>query len=217
MKRFVRSIKLVGLGLCLLAAVAWAGAADDFQSGNRAALDGDYPTALDRYTRAIDSGELSGRNLAAAYYGRAEAWLASREPGRADEDFSRATEIDPADAEAWLGRGKARAAGGETRQAIGDFERAIDLAPDDPEAFIRRGDARFALKDDAGAIDDYDRALKLDPGRAVVHYNRGLAWASKGDLHLALADAREALRLDPENLAYQDRVKRLEAMVLKKK
>ena len=218
MKRLRRLQALTaGLALCLLAAGAWAGAADDFQDGNLAAGRGDYPTAARFYSRAIASGELSGRNLAAAHYSRGSAWLSCGQPEQARADFTRVIEIVPSDAEAYLGRGRARHDLGDPAGAVEDFDRAAELAPRDPAAYANRGRARYDLGDDAGAIEDFDRALEIRPGDATVLYNRGLAWTSRGDPHLALADAREALRLDPANPVYRARVKKLERMVLKKR
>src|SRR5712692_2915614 len=81
--------------------------------------------AIDNCTRAIKSGELSPRNLAAAYYNRAVWWSRKRAPDRALADLDESIRVDPERAHSFFTRGILRVAKGNDAGGLADFNETI--------------------------------------------------------------------------------------------
>lgn len=77
------------------------------------------------------------------------------------QDYNRAIELKPNDAEAYYNRGWAKYSLGDKQGAIADYTQAIKLKPDYADAYYYRGDAKYILKDKQGAIADYQKAADL--------------------------------------------------------
>ena len=84
------------------------------------------------------------------------------------QDFSRAVELEPDDAESHLERGITRAGLGDYRSAVADFSRAIELEPTDTQSHFHRGICRAELGEYLGAIDDFEQAAELDPSHPTA-------------------------------------------------
>ena len=122
------------------------------------------------------------------------------------QDYTKAIELNPKDAEAYYNRGTAKAELKDYKGARQDYTKAIKLNPKDFEAYTNRGVAKFELKKDyRGAIQDYTKAIELNPKDAEAYYNRGLTKITSGqkdsgclDLskagELGLAGAYEAIK-----------------------
>ena len=89
--------------------------------------------------------------------------FATVDPKSQVDAFTRAIELDAADADALAGRGRAYAQLGDYRRAVADLGAALAHAPDTPSWYAERGMVRLLLGDDAGAAADFDRCRKLDP------------------------------------------------------
>ncbi len=112
-------------------------------------------------------------------------------------DFTRALELDPANAETWCWRAQLRGTTRDPEGALADYGEAIARDPKMVLAWRLRGGTRGLLGDAAGAESDFTRAIELD-GRVVTDYeNRGVARMGRGDKAGALADANQAIELDP--------------------
>ena len=131
---------------------------------------------------------------------RGKRYLEIEQYRRAIQDFDRAIELDPKDAEAFDGRGRAHVAQGENEAAIADYDKAIALKPDPAEAHFGRGIAGFLAGRFEAASADLATSAAARPGGAVdptlplwlflAHARAGAADAG------ALARAADAL--DPE-------------------
>jgi tetratricopeptide (TPR) repeat protein len=77
--------------------------------------------------------------------------------------FDRATQLDPANANAWLNLGMTLSILDRESEALPAFERAIMLDPTDLTAWVFKGMALSGLDRGAEAMAVIDRALALDP------------------------------------------------------
>ena len=197
-----RTIRL--LMAVLLAAgmscLAYADALDLLKAGLAARRQGDFAAAADFYTRAIDTGGLSGKDLAAVLTSRGVAYDMVGQTDRAIDDFTAAIRLNPNHSDAYVHRGLAWAKKRDFNRAIADFSDAI---PRDPSgAFLAlndRGNAYEAVGEYDRAIEDYGRAIQLNPGYAAAYYNRADVYYAKLDFDRAVEDYSEAIRLEPDS------------------
>jgi len=134
---------------------------------------------------------------AAAYFARGRTLYEQGEYDQAIEQFTKAIQIDPKDAQAHYQRGLSFVAQNEYEDAIVDYNNALQLNPKFHLAYYHRGIAHQLLGQHDKAIADYTRTLKLEPRMAVAYRHRGQALQAKGDSARAQADFEEAARLDP--------------------
>jgi tetratricopeptide (TPR) repeat protein len=116
---------------------------------------------------------------------------------QAEELWTLAIEIYPANPAAWSNRGNARVSQFRLQEAIADFDQAIELVPDLPDPYINRGTAWEGLGEWEQAIADYDRAIALNPKDPVAYNNRGNALGSIEDWQGALTNFTIAKDLAP--------------------
>jgi len=124
------------------------------------------------------------------------------------EQYTRAIQRHPRDAECYQERALALLELGHTQEALSDAECAVRLAPEETPGYHARGVARLANSDFRGAADDFDRVIQDESqersagGRlADAYYRRGLAFAAMGELRRAIddfADARHRAPMWPE-------------------
>ncbi len=116
----------------------------------------------------------------------------------AEEDYSRALEIDPNDEEIWLGRGLAREKLKNYQGAFSDYTKAIDLREDFFRAWINRGNVLFKLERYGDAIDDFNVALIYQSNYTPAIYNRAMAKAKMKNKTGACDDLKLAESLGME-------------------
>lgn len=163
-------VLLAGLGL-----PARADPLDDLRAGNGAYERGEYQAAVDAYTLAIISGELSVEALAVTFNNRGVAYGELGDFDRAILDYTEALGLRPDDATATrnlrvghLRRGIARAERGASSEAMTDLTKAIELDPSHYMAYLRRGELRLDQGESAAALIDLERAAALSPDDANV-------------------------------------------------
>ena len=116
----------------------------------------------------------------------------------AEEDYSRALEIDPRDEEIWLGRGLAREKLKNYEGAFSDYTKAIDLRNDFFRAWINRGNVLFKLERYSDAIDDFNVALIYQSNYTPAIFNRAMAKAKMKNKKGACEDLKLAESLGME-------------------
>jgi tetratricopeptide (TPR) repeat protein len=127
-------------------------------------------------------------------------------PDDAINDFNRAIELDPENADAYCNRGYAKSSKGDLDGAILDYSQALEIDPKNAWAYGNRGLARGDKGDFDGAIADDNQALSLRPNWPQVYNNRGREQARKGNLDEAISDYNQAITLNPEDaIAYENR------------
>jgi tetratricopeptide (TPR) repeat protein len=130
------------------------------------------------------------------------AGRASFELGLEDavDHLTRATTIEPDDAETWHDLAVALVNEGRLADASEAFHRAVTLRPDDARALVDLGHTAYALGDSKQAVDHLRQAAEQDPHnlaavRALVEIYR-----REGRLGEALEVAEQAMRLDTEGI-----------------
>ena len=175
-------------------------------SSARADTDSDWKTcrteiadrgAAEACTSLIESGNVTGADLAEAYYHRGQTYYYLSQTARAIEDYNQAIALNPNDASVFFFRGVAYSEMGKYALAIKDYDKAIKLRPDFDTYFNNRGMAYAHMGQSARAIKDFDRAIALDPRDATAWYNRGVEKINNGDEAGGRADIAKAKELDP--------------------
>jgi tetratricopeptide (TPR) repeat protein len=173
-----------------------------------AARNGDYATALDLYTRALDSGELNQTMTISALNGRGLVYYRLRQWAQAIEDFTLALGLKPDNATTLRNRCFTFIEMREWGYAIDDCRASADLTPNDPQGadtlgyvYLRQG--RY---DDAIAF--FNGALALDPNYGPAYMHRGMAYSSLGDRYRGRDDLLKAQSLMPGNKEVEAQLRR---------
>ncbi len=116
---------------------------------------------------------------AAAYSRRGAAFLGRRDFQHAIADFTRASEMNPNEAEYWYLRGMAHWQNQQPIPALSDFDRTLELNSNYLAARISRAQMRLGHKDIADAVADLDAAdrvaAKQDDARFMLAHLYGQA------------------------------------------
>jgi len=167
---------------------------DYYTQGNEAFMRGNFNSAIENYTQAINIKP----KLAPLYYNRARAYFEISETDKALEDCTRAIQRDSKLAEAYGLLGVIYNFNGQYDKAIDNYSRALQLKPSLKENYTNRGNAYCYKGEYDLAIEDYNRRLAIDPREAIVLYDRGNAYAKKEEYDKALQDIDLAIELYPE-------------------
>lgn len=181
----------------LVAAVARAQPGTDAEQCK--AITNNPDLAIKHCTAAIDSGKLSGRDLALAHFYRGVEWMNKADHDRAIADYTAAIGIDPKFPDAYHNRGTAWADKGEPDRAIADFDAALHLNPQDAGVFHSRAVEWTVKGDYARAIADYDTALRLDPKATTVHFARARTLFYAAEYGRAIDDFEKAHKFEPSD------------------
>jgi TPR repeat/Tetratricopeptide repeat len=111
------------------------------------------------------------------------------------EDYNKALDINPQDAEAYYNRGNAKYNQGDLETAIEDYNKAIDINPKYANAYNNRGDAKSKQGDLDSAIEDYNKAIDINPTFPEAFCNIGWCRLHCRDSDDALVQFRKALEL----------------------
>ncbi len=167
--RFCKGLLLSFVAIVAFAIVAAlkpipAGAQTEQQKNRCISKDGATPDLqIGGCTAAIQSGKISGKNLAVAFYNRGNAYNSKKDYDRAIADYDQAIRIDP-QARRFSNRGLVYYKKKDFDRAISDCDQAIRLDPKHAPAFYNRGLAKQAKGDAAGGDADIARARQLQPG-----------------------------------------------------
>lgn len=208
------------LALCFLSAASWASASAPSALGraDQGALafrDRDFDRAIEEFTAAILSNQLTDEQLAVTYHHRGVTYHNNGDAGRAALDYSMALAKGlPRDKfhRALNNRGLVYDALGDRDAALGDFARAIAAQPDYAEAYANRCNVLRKKKEYAQAVGDCERAVRLNhPRPAQPIMSIGLALEAMGRERDAMAYFRRALELEPEYAEARDKLAALSA------
>jgi len=160
----------------------------------------DYTGAIEALTEHVEGAapELKA-DLALAHYRRGMAHGENGEHASAADDYSKALELGPGNAQAHYRRGVSFARTGEHERAVGDFDKALELdLKHDPiltQVHYDRGAAYGELGKHDKAIADFTKAAEQKSDDARIYKGRGAAYAAKGQHDEAIADFTKAIGL----------------------
>lgn len=196
----VRAFAILFL-LFVTAADVFADGAADADAGAARLEAKDPRTAVDLFTRAIQSKQLSQEKLALTYHRRGMAFYMQGEAGRAILDYTIALWHDDLPREfryrTLNNRGLAFEVLNKQEAALKDYGLSIRLNPNYAEAYANRGNLRRKFNQNAEAVQDYDMALRSGHSRPqYVFLWQGMALEGLGKRREAADALRRALQID---------------------
>lgn len=129
------------------------------------------------------------------------AWLAGREPERANAVLTTAIALAPDQADLYVYRAAVLASAANYWEAIDDLNKAIDLQPRYGVAFAFRAAAYRYVDSMSLAEEDAEQAVRLAPGLPEAWLERGIVRRLKGDAKGARGDWLQVLVLDADGPA----------------
>jgi tetratricopeptide (TPR) repeat protein len=126
--------------------------------------------------------------LCQAYHARGRQYVACGEWDKALQDYNRAHELQPNNAEILAERGLAWWKKGDLDKALEDYDAALDIKDDLEQTLNNRGMVWQKKGDLKRALEDYNAALKLNENFRAALGNRGYVLLALGDLNGALRD-----------------------------
>jgi tetratricopeptide (TPR) repeat protein len=179
---------------------------------SEAADNNDEDKAIELYTKAIHSNELSNENLSEAYYARGINRFLKGDHDRAIADFNKGIELNPQNSNNYFGRGITWHEKGEYNRAISDFKKGIELNPENADNYTGCGLAWHSKGNYDLAIVYFTKGIDLRPKDADNYFGRGTAWLEKGDYSRAIADFNKAIELGfSHDFIYKIRTETVEA------
>ena len=160
--RYAALLLMVGLALAP-AAPATADARADFDAATDAFKKGKREEALALVTKAIDSKEASGRDLADMHYFRAELFSGAGKLDESVADYAKTIEIMPDYAPAYHDRAVVYSQQKKYAEALDDLARAEFLIPQSPLPFFNRGRVYELMGKRNEAIQEYRKARARAP------------------------------------------------------
>ena len=116
----------------------------------------------------------------------------------AEENFRRALDINPQDADAHNNLGVILKAQNRTGEAFESYQRATLSNPNHADALVNLGN----LVKDTGHVDDaltyYAKAQRINPGDATIYYNIAGTLQEKGEVEESVRHYLRALELAPD-------------------
>lgn len=162
MKKIMLLIFLFLSLMVFITSSGWADAVDDLNAGIEASEWGDFDKAISLYTKAIDSGGLSQKNLSIVYYYRGNAWDAKGDYDKAIADYTKAIEINPQDAITYNDRAYCWGQKGDYDKAFSDVNKAIEIDPQYDTAWYNRACIYSIRGEKDQALSDLKRAITLN-------------------------------------------------------
>ncbi|PIO48766.1 MAG: hypothetical protein CMR00_02545 [[Chlorobium] sp. 445] len=161
-----------------------------------------YSAALIDFNKAINKDSTYWR----AYWGRAYTqWIYLQDTTAAMQDYAKAIELAPNEAELYYYRGLLRHEMAQYARANVDFTRAILLNANNADYFFQRGRSRLAIEEFAAAIEDFSEVLKQVAESSSAYFYRGYAKLSLDKWLDAVEDFTASLSLAETAEAYYHR------------
>ena len=219
------SALLVLISLSLLAEAQPSAAVNLYNRANKEAAKGDLKTAIETYTRALESNNLARNrsNPTTPFETRSEirpndaftadlytnCAIARIKIGDFDEalvDLDIAIRTNPGLISAYLARGVALRQVGRLEEALSDLNRVIAAKSDLAEAYNDRADVFLDMGKVSDAMVDLRHVLPMRPRFPGTHYQLGYAELAQRDYGAAISNFNKAMELDPKmSGAYEGR------------
>jgi tetratricopeptide (TPR) repeat protein len=167
-----------------------------FESGNRYFDEGKFSTAIIEYRNAVDIDATFG----AARKRLADAYAKTGDLPHALEEYVRAADLLPEDAEVQITAGAYLLGARRAEDALARADAALKLRPNDVQAQLLRGNALAGLSSFDEALKAIEGAIKLDPSRASSYTNLGLIELRSGRSDQAESAFKRAVALAPKTV-----------------
>lgn len=153
---------------------------------------------LDRALAHYRDSERSPSTQAQAHIGMAKVYVAQGKPALAIEEFGRALELSPGDADVYAQIGYQQYAGGDIAHALESYRKVVALRPEAADGWSTLGALYLEAGDSAAAAKALERAVAIKPAAASLT-NLGLVKYQQGDYAAAIALRRRAAVLSPQD------------------
>ncbi len=194
------------LALPLMTSAADSAAITKLNAAITAAKNGDNAQALTLLSDAISSGDLSGEDLAVAYYDRGMIYRAQNDNAMALADSDMAIKLNPKYGDAYNLRVGIHMANGESDKAIEDMTALLAFDPQNPVAHANLASAyngralkSFSAGQKDKAIVDLGEAIRLNPETKAYYANRANIYLSTGRYDLAVGDFDVVIKTTPDD------------------
>lgn len=117
----------------------------------------------------------------------------------AEEQYSKAIEIDPKPSLYWYNRANSRARLNMQNDACNDYNKAIKIDNTNSDYYFNRGTTKYFLKDFTGAKTDMLAAIKLNSKNGSYYLNKSNIEIALGNITSAIDDISTAIKLDVNN------------------
>lgn len=171
----------------------------------------DYDRAIALYSRAIDSGKLSGRHLPDAHHNRGRSYHALGQYDKSIADYGRIIELNPYFAQVYVSRGHAYRAQGRLDLAIKDYGQVVELAPQKPDGYLFRAEAYIEQGNHDEALADQSKLVEMAPEDSFARAARCATLEIMSRIKEAVVECRRALAIDPGNVGATETLKRIGA------
>ncbi len=131
---------------------------------------------IDKYTKAINSGKLAGKDLASAYCERSDGYDSLDKTADAMRDVNEAVKLAPDNAHMFSCRGEVYFRRGEFDKSIADYSTAIGLDASDAEFFRGRGVSAYYAGRLDSAAEDFAKAADIAEKEPRAYIDLWFAW-----------------------------------------
>lgn len=154
-----------------------------------------YDVAIEWCNRAIRFNS----KYADAYYNRANAKSEMFEFKNAREDYNKAIELKPNNAEYYFARGNNST---YCSQSLEDFNVAINLNSKKPKYYVNRAKSHSCLGNYSESFADVNKAIELNSKDAEIYYERSNIYKTIKKYKEANEDLNKAIELAPDIAIY---------------
>lgn len=164
----------------------------DYQAkGDVAYASQDYQTAIDDYTKAIDSSKIDKSILSVICFYRGESYKNLNQFDKAIKDYTAAIKINPQYREAYWSRAIVYGATRNLRASITDYKKALALTP--PEDNVNQATLYCNIAASEGMLGQPDSALAHDSAAIKANPGYARAYNLRGHLYQSINKYPEAI------------------------
>jgi tetratricopeptide (TPR) repeat protein len=195
----MKFLKLLLVSVLVAVSVAAQVSAQERGPEKDCAAVGDWARAIANCTALLEApGNLTDKERAYAYAGRASSHLHRGEIDSAVQDFNEAIKLEPTLTFAHYQIGLAYFRMNDLDKAIAAFTEAINLWDRfTSSALVARGSSYRLKRDFDNAIADFEQAIRLDADNNEVHGRLGEVCFQKNDIDRAIDEFSKAIENSP--------------------
>ncbi len=152
-----------------------------------------YQRAISLYTDALIKEPVNPK----IYESRGMAYTFNGDYREANNDFSKAIDLDKNSCDAYSGRAIILAKLGFFSYALHEINRALIISPTKAHLYLNRSTIYNSLNDDKNALADVNKTINLDKSQTLAYIKRSYYRKKEGNIDGAIDDIEIAIRLKP--------------------